>query len=120
MELLKILTCVDSLIVKAKEEIPKLPTETWKSENFYVSEAVSLDDKYYVMSLIISPPTKDESLICKKWMIKCEISFLSEHRALERPYVYDFADIILKDFEQPETRLKIVKEFENILLDSNF
>lgn len=108
--------CIEKLVVKAKEKIPELPDMTSKIEDFYVSEKY-YDDKgeFFILSLVLSPPTKEEYDRCKNWMISSEVCYPSIAVASKRPLMYEPIEDVIKKIDSIETKDTILFDLKEMI-----
>lgn len=96
---------IEKLVKKTKEKISDLPNVTSKIEDYYISEKY-YDDKgeFYILSLVLSPPTKEEYVRCKNWMISSEVCFPSYNVASKRPLMYEPIEEVIQKLDSIEIK----------------
>ena len=104
---------IERLVLKAMEEIPKIPKESWKIEHYRVSENVRMGGNSYVFSLNCSPPLKEDSN--KAMMVRCEVSQPSKCLALTVPIMEKTISEVLLSLQDDAVKLELKKSFEYLM-----
>ena len=105
--------CIERLVLKAMEEIPKMPKESWEIENYRVSENVCMGGCSYVFSLKCSPPLKKDTY--KAMMVRCEVYQPSKCLALTVPIMEKPVSEVLSSLQDDTVKLEIKKSFEYLM-----
>ena len=103
--IVRIHECLESIVSKSLEKIPTMPTITPSIEDFYVAEEFCYKGKKLILSIVFSPPTREEALKCEYWLLSCDVCSPSEQRALKRPLMFDSIEkikesIVKQNFKQ--------------------
>lgn len=110
--------CIEKLVIEAKQEIPQLPIMTPDIEDFYVTEKYYDDNgEFYILALVLSPPTKEEYSRCKNWMISSEVCFPSYSVASKRPLMYEPIENILMKIDSNEIKDTILTDLNEMIKD---
>ena len=114
----RIRKCVDILVMKAKEEIPLMPTETQSIQHYPIKMDFYINEIPFVLSFSCSPPLVTDT--CRFMMISCDVTIPTYGIALERPSMYKSVDEILQELEKDLTKESIIKDFVDLLEDIDF
>lgn len=106
---------IESLVLKAMDEIPNIPKDSWEIDNYRFSEKVFILGCYYAFSLNCSPPKREETH--KAMMVRCEVYQPSKCLALTVPLMEKPVSEVLLSLKDDIVKLEIKKSFEYLIED---
>ena len=107
--------CVLKLIASAKVEMPKIPKQTKRMENFYVKEPFKMEDSEYVLALNCTPPFDGEEPYTGKTMCRCAVLVPEAGMKYTIVILYEPIDNIIDMLATEEMEKKMIEAFDKIL-----